>query len=319
MSSRGSHGNVVGCSCRASIGQPGLRFSFDAPRGTRSSRPQSRFGAALGVRNAEATEREPSRICTSWRRASRRSVYRNAIEGLASSCAGCAPKVTRGWRRQIHLRDVVVPHVFARAAPGSVSHCSSLISKRPPELEVGRCLETVYTRAVTPVEWECGLGHRWRASTADVRRGGWCPICRVGRGQTLEAVSDLAAQRGGRSLARGKVRPDQRPRWECAEGHRWFAKVEAVLAGAWCPACGVRARTFDTAWLHALAQARGGVLTSPRWAYLRQELRFRCRRGHRFVAHAGQIEGGVWCPECHEAISAGRKQRRNPARAQRSC
>lgn len=44
----------------------------------------------------------------------------------------------------------------------------------------GKCLSTSMTKGdlVTPIEWECQFGHRFRASAALVLQGGhWCPKC----------------------------------------------------------------------------------------------------------------------------------------------
>ncbi|HOX47515.1 MAG TPA: hypothetical protein PK668_28230 [Myxococcota bacterium] len=41
----------------------------------------------------------------------------------------------------------------------------------------GVCLSKAYLNANTPLEWQCGSGHRWTARPASVKRGTWCPIC----------------------------------------------------------------------------------------------------------------------------------------------
>lgn len=41
----------------------------------------------------------------------------------------------------------------------------------------GRCLSQRYTNKASPLEWQCAVGHRWRAQPGRVRRGTWCPKC----------------------------------------------------------------------------------------------------------------------------------------------
>ncbi len=42
----------------------------------------------------------------------------------------------------------------------------------------GECLSNEYFNARTKLEWRCRLGHTWEATPDNVKRGGWCPICR---------------------------------------------------------------------------------------------------------------------------------------------
>ncbi len=42
----------------------------------------------------------------------------------------------------------------------------------------GSCLSREYVNSGSPLEWQCGEGHRWEASLAHVRNdGSWCPLC----------------------------------------------------------------------------------------------------------------------------------------------
>jgi len=44
----------------------------------------------------------------------------------------------------------------------------------------GRCLSLKYVDSKTAIEWECGQGHRWPATPAQVAYGTWCPHCPSG-------------------------------------------------------------------------------------------------------------------------------------------
>lgn len=42
----------------------------------------------------------------------------------------------------------------------------------------GKLLSETYRSAIEKLEWQCGKGHRWKASTNNVKAGSWCPECR---------------------------------------------------------------------------------------------------------------------------------------------
>ena len=41
----------------------------------------------------------------------------------------------------------------------------------------GKCLSTVYKNVVTPLTWQCDLGHVWQAKAMHIQRGHWCHEC----------------------------------------------------------------------------------------------------------------------------------------------
>ena len=41
----------------------------------------------------------------------------------------------------------------------------------------GRCLSQEYVDANTHLLWQCGVGHQWKATPHNIKRGRWCPIC----------------------------------------------------------------------------------------------------------------------------------------------
>jgi hypothetical protein len=53
----------------------------------------------------------------------------------------------------------------------------------------GKCLSTVYTNAISPLEWECRLGHRWAATPNQTQQGRWCSTCKSST--NIPAISSL--------------------------------------------------------------------------------------------------------------------------------
>ncbi len=102
----------------------------------------------------------------------------------------------------------------------------------------GRCLSDTYVNNQTKLEWECRNGHRWHAMPSKVTEGHWCARCasdalKLG----IERMREIAAERGGRCISETYVNSATRLEWECARGHRWFAKPNTITQGHWCARC----------------------------------------------------------------------------------
>ncbi len=104
----------------------------------------------------------------------------------------------------------------------------------------GRCLSDSYKNAQSHLDWECGVGHRWRAVPAAIRAGGWCPSCAGRRTPPIEDVQRFATERHGQCLSSTLSSTRDRLRWRCEAGHEWLARVSHVMAGSWCPICARR-------------------------------------------------------------------------------
>ena len=47
------------------------------------------------------------------------------------------------------------------------------------EKKGGKCLSTEYVNTRTKLKWQCKEGHVWEARPDNIKRGTWCPICRL--------------------------------------------------------------------------------------------------------------------------------------------
>jgi hypothetical protein len=114
---------------------------------------------------------------------------------------------------------------------------------------------------------------------------------------TLQAMTWLAGERGGRCLSPFYVNRNVPLQWECATGHRWSAAPESIKKGSWCPACaGVRRLTLDE--MQRLAETRGGRCLSKCCLNGKSKLVWRCSADHQWSATASQVKQGHWCPFC---------------------
>lgn len=100
----------------------------------------------------------------------------------------------------------------------------------------GRCLSKSYVNITTPMEFECGHGHRWTAKWRNVGLlNSWCPTC-AGRNGGADRLVAIADAHGGQALSRAFVTARTPYRWLCRQGHVF----EATLATAdrrWCTEC----------------------------------------------------------------------------------
>ncbi len=160
----------------------------------------------------------------------------------------------------------------------------------------GRCLSMQYVNYQTPLEWECSAGHVWRARPNGIKQGSWCLEC-AGKIRTIEDMRHLAESRGGKCLSPQYINTYTKLEWECAEGHRWWAKPNSIQQGKWCPTCSGNAKkTIEE--MRLLAQSRGGKCLSNRFVNVITKLQWECAQGHRWWTNPSNVLRGHWCPKC---------------------
>jgi hypothetical protein len=177
----------------------------------------------------------------------------------------------------------------------------------------GHCLSSVYRGPQAHLRWRCAAGHEWDAPFDAIMAGRWCPHCNgLPRGD-LDQMRSLAVERGGQLLSTRYGGASIKLRWRCAEGHTWLARPADVVKGSWCHACGKakggrRKLTLDD--MRHTAAERGGQCLSEVYVNNKQRLRWRCARGHQWLAFGNRVRQGAWCPECKYAVrgTLGRMQ-----------
>lgn len=171
----------------------------------------------------------------------------------------------------------------------------------------GRCMSRHYKNGRTPLLWECGNWHRWRASPTNVKggarkKGTWCPECYNARRAfhertSIERMREIAVHRQGRCLSTEYLGSKSKLTWECALGHRWQALPASIIQGTWCPVC-ARNQRFQLSDVQNIAASRGGVCLSPHYVNERTALSWQCAAGHRWNAAPAKVKRGSWCPTC---------------------
>lgn len=150
----------------------------------------------------------------------------------------------------------------------------------------------------TPIEIECDRGHRWKASSTAILRGGWCRKCHfAARSCTLEDMIALAKKRGGLCLSSEYRNNRVKLRWQCSAGHEWMAKPNSVQQGGWCPKCAGTAKS-SLEEMQKLAWSRNGVCLSLRYENQTSKLTWMCEKKHVWRAVPSNVKSGAWCRIC---------------------
>lgn len=138
----------------------------------------------------------------------------------------------------------------------------------------GLCLSTEYRNAVTKLLWQCSKGHTWEAIPHSVKRGSWCPACnseRLKRGTSslsIENMQAVAAERGGKCLAKEYKNYRKRLIWECSDGHKFeLSYTQIAQKNMWCPYC--RVHTGEAITKNVIEQLFSARFPKARPAWLR--------------------------------------------------
>jgi hypothetical protein len=153
--------------------------------------------------------------------------------------------------------------------------------------------------------FRCAEGHEWSTHATSLFQGRGCPSCAAARrsmlrwkhADGLEHLQAAAARRGGRCLVSVYTGVSKHYEWECAAGHRWRMRGASVIAGRWCRECSILQK--DTlARLQAIAASHGGECLEKVVRRTVDKCRFRCARGHEWVAFGSNVLQGCWCRKC---------------------
>jgi len=164
----------------------------------------------------------------------------------------------------------------------------------------GKCLSTVYINQRTKYLWQCRRGHTWEATGGAIRIGRWCPHCRKG---TIEEMQAIAHRQGGKCLSSQYISIKTLLTWQCAAGHQWDAAPYSIKRGSWCLKCSQLKQRNTIEQMEQIAKQRGGACLSRTYVSNRKKLLWKCKYGHQWEATPGTIiNKGRWCLECSSGL-----------------
>lgn len=167
----------------------------------------------------------------------------------------------------------------------------------------GMLLSKVYKGVTHKYKVKCKNGHHWSVTGDKILQGRWCPVCaKKARAESIRKFSIahfqiLAKKKSGLCLSTTYYSPKSRLEFRCKNGHKWETSGASILSGSWCAVCaGVSKVALGT--YQDLAAERGGKCLSTSVKNAREKLKWRCSIGHTWLAQAGAVSSGGWCPVC---------------------
>ncbi len=114
--------------------------------------------------------------------------------------------------------------------------------KELAESRGGTLISDQFINIYKKLRWKCGNGHDWDATPSAVYRGHWCPLCTwqaefTDRRDKLQTLQRIAIGHSGMCLSTLYINESTSLQWQCAQGHHWDARPEAIRKGMWCPKC----------------------------------------------------------------------------------
>lgn len=100
----------------------------------------------------------------------------------------------------------------------------------------GECLSP-YILNTLHIEVKCEVGHTWKITPKNLKKGHWCPFCAGIIKNNLEEIQKQCRLKGGKCLSLKYHNAHQKLEFECCFGHRWFQKYNNIQQGNWCPIC----------------------------------------------------------------------------------
>ena len=161
----------------------------------------------------------------------------------------------------------------------------------------GWCISENYVNINSPLLWECENSHRFLLSLSNVKNGkNWCRECmKLG----LEFAQNLANKRGGTCLSSSYHNRRTPLSWKCFKGHSWFARIDSIQRGTWCPHCVGKSEKLDIEYAKELARSRNGECLSDVYINYTTHLHWRCSKSHEWLASLNGIKNkNYWCPYC---------------------
>ena len=124
--------------------------------------------------------------------------------------------------------------------------------------------------------------------------------------QKIEEMRQLAEKQGGRCLSEKYMSANTKLKFECANGHTWFARPTNMYKGVWCQKCATeinaeKMRKYGIAQVQEIAAERGGRCLSEDIPNVQAVLRWECAKGHQWETKLSHVISGHWCSKCAKA------------------
>lgn len=121
---------------------------------------------------------------------------------------------------------------------------------------------------------------------------------------TILDMQKAAAERNGKCLSETYIRASSKLKWECENGHQWWATPNSVTGSSksWCGTCkGLNKKTIED--MQEIARSRGGKCLSTEYHGGKHNLQWECADKHTWWASPTNVSSKKsWCPHCPKHI-----------------
>lgn len=115
----------------------------------------------------------------------------------------------------------------------------------------------------------------------------------------VETLNKIAESKGGKCISTkylGHVIPLE---FECAKGHRWYARPNDVKRGSWCSVCSrAGGKKKSIAQISSLMTPYGIKCTSKEYFNSKHTYEWECSKGHKFSCRYDYLLASKRCPKC---------------------
>ena len=115
----------------------------------------------------------------------------------------------------------------------------------------------------------------------------------------LQEMKDIAKTKGGDCILISYLGNSKKLLWKCEENHTWRSTPQNVKKGRWCPYCNPsKTRLLTIEEMQNIAAQKGGQCLSAKYVNSGTNLRWQCKKGHKWNATPSSIKHRTWCPYC---------------------
>lgn len=245
---------------------------------------------------------------------------------------------------QIWLRKIISCSICNNRKTLTIENMKRVAGKKG-----GDCLSETYMGEDVKHKWRCHRGHEWMADYSQIRRGRWCPECKLIKLRSPDGETKVSEQavKNGLELLDEYTGISKKRKYRCSAGHEF----EACNPSGGCPICraqsiidkkkelaeiriaraGERRRRKEAA-IEEKAKLRqekisnkikrlneiGSKLASERGGKLLSDIpntyakvKWRCANGHEWETSLNNIQcAESWCPNCIRRTCDSKGERR---------
>lgn len=230
--------------------------------------------------------------------------YTNNKEILFWKC-NCGEEWESSWSN-LKAKNAWCPKCLKRKTSKNRNTYNIEYFKKLAIFKNGLCLSDKYINCNEKLEFQCKLGHIWKAKPSNiVNSNTWCPICNHISPVSIEDMQNLAKKKNGECLSNKYINGGIKLLWRCDKGHEWMSIPESIHSGSWCPICANKNIPLTIREMQEIAKKRNGECLSETYINSKTKLLWKCENNHQWMATPTNIKSGKWCPFCK--LSQGEK------------